>query len=225
MQKADKLNSSVNKNRFARRAIFLAWFTIIYNVIEGVVSITFGLSEGSIALTGFGADSLIEVASAMIVLWRMKEEFWHLETMPIKKERQATFGIGILFVLLAVFTAIASGIQLFQGSHPATTVPGAFISAISLSFMFFLWSGKLKAAQSLGSSTVKKDADCSLACIKLSIVLLIGSILYWVMPSLWWTDSIAALILSYFIGREGWETVEAARDVNFTGGCGCSHEQ
>ena len=218
------LNAKIDKDKFARQAVYLSWFTIIYNIIEGIVSIGFGISEGSIALAGFGVDSLIEVGSAIIVLWRMKEEFWHLEVMLIKRERQATLGIGILFGLLAVLTVAASGVQLFQKTHPETTIPGVIVSSISLSFMFFLWREKLKVADALGSSTIKKDADCSLACIKLSIVLFIGSILYWVIPSLWWADSFAALALSYFIGREGWETIQAARSENFSGGCGCSHE-
>ena len=68
-----------------------------------------------------------------------------------------------------------------------------------------------------------KDAGCSLACFQLSAVLLVGSLVFWVAPALWWADAVAALVLAFFIGREGFETVRAARREDFSGGCGCSH--
>jgi divalent metal cation (Fe/Co/Zn/Cd) transporter len=88
--------------------------------------------------------------------------------------------------------------------------------------MFYLWTAKRAVARALDSSTVAKDAVCSLACIKLSGVLLAGSLLYWLSPKLWWVDSAAALALALLIGREGLETVRAARRADFSGGCGCS---
>ena len=182
-------------NALVRRAVLLSWFTIAYNLVEGVVSISFGLSDDSVALAGFGADSLVEVASAFLVLWRFRD------VISLKREKRATLGIGILFLLLAILTGVASFIQLKSGSHPDTTIPGIVISALSLSFMYFLWSSKMKIGKALNSATVMKDADCSLACIKLSAVLFIGSLLYWMVPSLWWADSAAALLLAGLIGR------------------------
>lgn len=203
------------------RVILLSWFTIAYNLLEGLVSIYFGLSEGSIALAGFGADSFIEVFSAALVLWRFRGETAGA-CVSVERERRATLGIGALFVALAAATAAGALLQLRDGGHPATTVPGLVISALSLGFMFFLWRAKARLAAELDSATVLKDAACSLACIKLSSVLLLGSLLFLASPALWWADAAAAVSLSLLIGFEGVETIRAALRADFAGGCGCA---
>lgn len=199
-----------------KKAIALSWFTIVFNLVEGIVSIALGIQEGSVALAGFGADSLIEVASAFLILWRFRE------AISIERERRATLGIGVLFILLSVITAVTSAFQLSQHSHPSTTLPGAVISALSLSFMFFLWRAKAAVAIQLNSAAMKSDADCSLACIKLSGVLFVGSIVFLLLPSLWWLDSVAAIALAALVGKEGLSTVRAANHPDFSGGCGCN---
>lgn len=208
-------------SQWIKKAIWLSWFTIGYNLIEGLVSIGFGISEGSIALAGFGVDSWIEVASAILVLWRFRAESQLHTPLSLQRERKATFGIALLFIMLALLTAGAGIIQIASGEHPETTLPGIIISTLSLSFMFFLWRAKVGVATALNSLTVMKDASCSLACIHLSIVLFVGSLIFYFFPDLWWVDAAAAIILSVFIGREGWETLEAARNPDFSGGCGC----
>ncbi len=213
-----------------RKAVFLSWFTIIYNLIEGAVSIGFGVAEESVALAGFGVDSLIEVASAFIILWRFRSES-EAGTgtsvagtgLSLERERGATLGIGILFLILAGITFSASVVQLLGRNHPETTLPGVVISSLSLSFMFWLWRSKKKVAIALNSAAMMNDAACSLACIKLSGVLLAGSLLFYLVPELWWVDSVVAILISGLIGKEGWDTVRAARSPEFTGGCcgGC----
>lgn len=199
------------------KALFLAGFTIAYNLIEGIVSIYFGISSEAISLFGFGGDSLIEVSSAGIVLWKLLGN----QEKPAYKERKATLWIGILFLVLASITAIMSLYQLAHIAEPDTTFPGFIISILSLSFMFFLWKAKIHVARKLDSSTLMKDADCSLACIKLSVVLLVGSSLFLMFPQLWWVDATAALVLAWLIGKEGIETIRATRSKDFKGGCGC----
>lgn len=209
-----------------KRAIQLSWFTICYNIVEGLVSIYFGLEKDSIALAGFGADSFIEVASAVVVLWRLKGETGFATPLAIASERAATRIIGWLFILLSAGTIAGSAFKLYRHGSPDTTIPGVVISLLSLSFMFYLWSAKKKVARALNSSTVEKDADCSLACIKLSVVLLAGSAFYALSASLWWVDSAAALLLALMIGLEGAGTIRAAGREDFSGGCGCgcSHD-
>lgn len=209
------------KPRLVKTAVMLSWFTIAYNLLEGVVSIFFGVSEGSIALAGFGGDSFIEVGSATLVLWRFRSETGSGPGMELERERKSTIGIGILFVFLAVLTAAGASYKLITTSPPDTTVPGFVISSISLSFMFYLWSAKKKVARELDSSTMLKDAACSLACIKLSVILFAGSGLYILRPDIWWADPIAAALLTVFIGMEGWKTIKIARHPDFSGGCGC----
>jgi len=218
----EKKISIIETGRYIHRAILLSFFTIAYNLIEGVVSIGFGISDESISLAGFGGDSLIEVGSAILVLWRFRGETEKSSHLSIDRERRATFGIGVLFLLLATITILASGYQLSVKSHPVTTLPGLIIAALSLSFMFYLWSAKKRVARELDSSTVMKDANCSLACIKLSMVLLTGSLLFLFFPALWWADSAAGIVLAILIGTEGYETIVEARKPDFAGGCGCS---
>lgn len=204
-----------------RRAQLLAVVTVAYNLVEGLVAIPFGVAEESVALFGFGVDSLIEVASALAVLWRFRGEIGRGPVATLERERRATLFIGVLFLLLGVSVVVGAVFQLSSGEHPETTIPGVVISSVSLSFMFFLWAAKRAAARALDSRTMAGDAACSLACIQLSGVLLAGSLLYAAAPSLWWADGVAALALSALILREGVQGVRAARSPDFTGGCGC----
>ncbi|HJW43997.1 MAG TPA: cation transporter [Geothrix sp.] len=200
-----------------RRALWLSTLTIAYNLAEGLVSMAFGWADDSIALFGFGADSFIEVASALLVLWKL------LDHGNLERERKATRAIGWLFLALTAGIAGGALLQLTAQRHPPTTVPGLVISLLSLSFMVFLWRAKLQAARALDSATVAADAACSLACIQLSLVLFAGSLLFLLAPALWWVDAMAALALALLIGKEGVGMVRAARSAAFTGGCGCGH--
>jgi len=207
----------VNQDQWRRRALWLSALTIAYNVIEGLVSMAFGWADESIALFGFGADSFIEVASALLVLWKL------LDHGNLARERKATLGIGWLFLALAAGMAAGALLQLMARHHPPTTLPGLVISALSLTFMVFLWRAKRATARALDSATLEADAACSLACIQLSAVLFAGSLLFLLLPTLWWVDAAAALGLALLIGKEGLGMVRVARSAAFTGGCGCGH--
>ncbi len=202
-------------------ARLLAWFTIVYNILEGVVSVGFGIEESSLSLVSFGIDSFIETFSAAFVLWRFHRESSRTRTQSRAREIQALYGIGTLFILLAVGTAAGAILQLVGGRHPDSTLPGMVVALVSLSFMFWLWRSKLRLGRALGSATILSDAACSLACIQLSVILFLGSIVYWVAPSLWWADAAAALGLTFFILREGVETLRAAASGKPEHGCGC----
>ena len=234
-----------------RRALLLAGLTIAYNLVEGLVSMGFGWADDSMALFGFGADSFIEVASALLVLWKLQDlpmneggppARWRWRRSPLvhpdvvsgqsptstsadlARERRAALGIGWLFQLLALGILGGSLWQLWAHRHPPTTVPGLIIALLSLACMAFLWRAKLRAARALDSATLAADAACSRACIQLSGVLFLGSLLFLVAPALWWVDGAAALGLALLIGREGLGMVRAARSEHFSGGCGCGHD-
>ncbi len=206
---------------FVSWAVRLAWLTIAYNTVEGVVSIYYGATDMSMALAGFGVDSFIEVGSAILVLWRLRHETMSREGVSINAERKATLGIGILFIVLAVITSVGGIYQIVTEGRPDTTLPGFIISTLSLAFMFWLYREKTDVAIRIDSATVMKDARCSLACLKLSAILFAGSIVYLLVPSLWMADSVAAVLLSILIGKEGVETVKNSQSENFSGGCGC----
>lgn len=205
-------------NHWRSRALLLAWLTVGYNLLEGGISIAFGVAEESVALWGFGLDSLVEVGSALVVLWRLRGD---LQARATERERRATLLIGGLFLVLALSVAGGSLHQLLAREHPDTTLPGVVIAALSLSFMVFLWRAKLRAARALDSAALRSDAACSLACIQLSGVLMAGSVVFMVFPALWWADAAAGLLLACLIAREGLEGIRAARRPDFTGGCGC----
>lgn len=208
---------------WVRRAILLSWLTIAYNLVEAGVSMGFGWADESVALFGFGVDALIEVASAVAVLWRFRGESGAAAMPDLARERRATLIIGALFVLLALGTVAGAAARLVAGTPPQTTVPGVVVALVSLSFMFFLWAGKRRTAAALDSATVASDAACSLACIQLSGVLLVGSALFALAPQLWWVDAAAAIALAVLIGRDGVGGIRAARRPAFSGGCGCGH--
>lgn len=203
-----------------KKARLLAGLTIGYNLVEGLVSMAFGWSDGSLALFGFGVDSFIEVGSALLILWRLREGAG-CRTESLARERRATLGIGVLFLLLAIGTTVGSLGQLYQHRHPSTGWPGLVVSSASLLFMAYLWRAKVATAQALDSKALASDAACSLVCIQLSGILLAGSLVCVIFPRLWWADGVAALGLSLFIAREGLAMVRAASDPHFEGGCGC----
>lgn len=203
-----------------RRALGLAWFTVAFNIVEGGVSVAFGLADDSVALWGFGFDSFVEVASALVVLWRLRDAFG---PAALQRERRATLVIGALFLVLAAGVLAGSALQFLGRHRPDSGLPGVVVSLLSLAVMFWLWRAKLAAARALDSAALRGDAACSLACIQLSGVLLAGSLAAALAPALWMADSLAAALLALLIAREGIAMVRAARKPEFHGGCGC-HE-
>lgn len=204
-----------------RRALLLARATIAWNVVEGLVAMGFGWSEGSVALLGFGVDSWVEVGSAAVVHWKLTRAPGCATTAK-RRERTATRWISVLFLLLAAGTAAGAVLQIASGGHPDSTLPALVVSLLSLGFMAWLWRAKRLAAAALDSATLRMDAACSLACIQLSGVLLAGSAVFVAAPALWWADAAAALGLAALIAREGLEGWRATGREDFAGGCGCS---
>lgn len=202
-------------SKLQSRAQVLAWITVGWNLIEGIVSVGFGAKAESLSLFGFGLDSFVEVGSALMVLWRLRHE----GASP--RERTAAKVIGALFLLLAVSVAYGAAHRLVTRETPDSSLPGLIISLLSLAFMAWLWRAKRTLATTTCSPTLAADAACSLACIQLSGVLLAGSLLFLVAPKLWWADAAASLILAALIGREGWNIRKAAAREDFAGGCGC----
>ena len=208
--------------RWPRRARWLALATIAWNVIESGVSIGFGAAEESLALFGFGVDAAVEVGSAAVVLWALGPAAAGCATTRRQVERRATKVQSALFLVLAASMAAGALAQLAAGAHPASTVPGIVISAISLGFMGFLWRAKVAAAAALDSATLRMDAACARACLSLSAVLLAGSAVAAVAPGAAWADAVATLGLAALVGREGASGWAAARKADFAGGCGCA---
>jgi divalent metal cation (Fe/Co/Zn/Cd) transporter len=190
-------------------ALWLAFFTIFYNLAEGLVSIFFGLSDETLTLFGFGVDSFIEVMSGVGILAMVLRIRQNPETPRSQFERTALRVTGTSFYLLAVGLGATALYNLFTAHKPETTLPGLIISIISIAIMGLLVAGKRKVGRTLNSAPILADANCTMVCIYMSIVLLASSLIY-ELTGFGFVDSIGAAGLIYFSYNEGKESFEKA---------------
>ncbi len=196
-------------NKYWTYALWLALFTIFYNLAEGLVSIFFGISDETLTLFGFGVDSFIEVISGIGILAMVLRIRQNPETPRSQFERTALRVTGTSFYLLAVGLGATAIYNLFTGHKPTTTLPGFIISIISIAVMWALVMGKRKVGRTLDSSPILADANCTMVCIYMSVVLLASSLIYQ-LTGIGFVDSIGALGLIYFSYSEGKESFEKA---------------
>ncbi len=214
-----------NKNKLYARASSLALITILYNIIEGLVSIFFGLEDGSMSLFGFGLDSFVEVVSG-IGIWHM---IWRIRgngiENPDRFENVALKITGSAFYVLAAGLAIMSIADLYHGHKPVSTFWGMVVSIVSIFSMWALIRAKVRVGNELNSRAVLADAACTRACLQLSIVLLAASAGYRI-TGIGGLDSLGALIIGGLCFREGKEAFEKARTGSFACTCGgnCKEE-
>jgi divalent metal cation (Fe/Co/Zn/Cd) transporter len=186
-----------------RRGVVLEGLTVSYNALEGVVAIAAGLAAGSVALTGFGIDSVIEVTSGALLWWRLRAELGSAPLGPTV-ERSAARGAGFLLFALGVYIVTDSARLLLTGNRPETSPVGIVVTGLSLILMPLLARMKLRVAASLGSRALRADAHETIVCAWLSATTLLGlglnAALGW-----WWADPVAALAMLPLIVREGVE--------------------
>lgn len=187
-----------------RRGQRLTWATIVYNSLEAVVAIGTGLVAGSVALVGFGFDSVIELSSSVAGLWRLHAD--HTPTHRARAERHALRLIGVAFLVLALYVAVDAGRSLIARERPEESLVGILIASGSLVVMPVLARAKRRVAAQLGSSALTAEARQTDICWYLSAILLAGlglnALLGW-----WWADPVAALAMVPLIAYEGMETV------------------
>ncbi len=198
-----------NMTKYWTYALWLALFTIFYNLAEGLVSIFFGFSDEALTLFGFGVDSFIEVMSGIGILAMVLRIRQHPETPRSQFEKTALRVTGTSFYLLAAGLAVTAIYNIFTRHKPTTTLPGLVISVISIAMMWLLVLGKRKVGRTLNSSPILADANCTMVCIYMSVVLLAASLLYQ-LTGIGFIDSIGALGLIYFSYSEGKESFEKA---------------
>lgn len=186
----------------ARRGRNLEYFTIAWNVLEGLVAVIAGTMAGSISLVGFGIDSFIEVTSGAALLWRMSVDA-DLERRATN-ERIALRIVSLCFVALAAYVAYASLGDLIRQKAPQHSIPGIVLACVSLVVMPLLSRAKRKVGSALGSAAMHADARQTDFCVYLSAILLSGLILN-ALFGLWWADPAAALIMTPIIANEGLE--------------------
>ncbi len=205
-------DTHIDFNKYWLYALYLALFTIIYNLAEGVVSIYFGAQDETLTLFGFGIDSFIEVMSGLGILAMVVRIRKNPEAPRSQFEQTALRITGTSFYILAVGLGATAVYNLFTAHKPETTIPGLIISVISISFMWLLVSGKRKVGRKLNSAPILADANCSLVCIYMSLVLLVSSLIYQ-FTGFGFIDSLGAIGLIYFSTSEGREAFEKAARV------------
>ncbi|WP_410789309.1 cation diffusion facilitator family transporter [Kribbella sp. C-35] len=188
----------VERRRLGKRAQLLAGASVAYNVVEAVVAITSGLVAGSVALVGFGLDSVVEVSSGLIILWQFRHP------LPESRERQALRLLAFSFFALAAYVGFESIRTLFTGADPEASPVGIGLAIASLIVMPFLSWAQRRTGKALGSNAVVADSTQTLLCTYLSAVLLVGLVLNATLG--WsWADPIAGLIIAAVAVREGIE--------------------
>jgi len=193
--------------QLGRRAQLLAAASVGYNIVEAGIAITAGVLAGSIALIGFGLDSIVEVSSGLIVLWQFRHP------LPESRERRALRLMAISFFGLAAYVTAESVRALVAGHEPDASLVGIALASVSLVVMPVLSWAQRQTGRSLGSNAVVADSTQTLLCTYLSAVLLAGLVLNATLG--WaWADPIAGLVIAAVAVREG---VEAWRGE----GCAC----
>ena len=188
-----------------RIALWLVGATMAYNAAEAVVALWAGEAAGSISLLGFGLDSLIELAAAAALFWRLSREWAGSDPEAVERaEALVQRVVGATFVLLALYVVGQAGWTIYARAAPRGSVVGIVLAAVSLAVMPLVSWGKLRAAARLGSAALRAEAKETLACSYLSLVLLLGlganAALGW-----WWADPAAALLMVPWLVKEGVE--------------------
>jgi divalent metal cation (Fe/Co/Zn/Cd) transporter len=187
-----------------RRGLNLEYLTIAYNSLEGLIAIVAGLIAGSIALIGFGFDSVIEVTSGTALLWRLHadvDEEWRERVEAITLRI-----VGVCFLALAIYVSYEAVSSLIDRELPERSVPGILLAIASLIVMPVLARAKRKVARGIDSGAMMADARQTEFCTYLSAILL-GGLLCNALLGWWWADPVAALVMVPVIGKEGIEAL------------------
>lgn len=196
-----------------RQAIQLEQFSVAWMVAEAGIAVTAGIIAGSLALTSFGFDSVIELVSATLVLRRLRTELGGAEPGQ-QAERRVLRIIAVTFFVLAAYVLIASALDLATHAHPERSPVGIGLTIASLLVMPLLGWRKRRVGAALPSALVAADAAETILCATLAVTTLLGLVLFaafgW-----WWADPIAALAVAWFAvleGREAWQGELACDD-------------
>jgi divalent metal cation (Fe/Co/Zn/Cd) transporter len=209
------------EEKYYRRVLWLALFTIGYNMIEGIVSVMLGIHDETLVLLGFGIDSFAEVISGAGILMMVIRIRSNPDSPRSQFERTALQITGTVFYLLTAGLLAGAVVNLWQGHKPETTLWGVVVAVISLLVMTWLYRSKIRYGRILGAEPVIADGRCTLVCIYMSAVLLTSSAIY-ELTGFGWADTLGALGLAWFSFTEGRESFEKASGKACE--CACSGE-
>jgi divalent metal cation (Fe/Co/Zn/Cd) transporter len=187
-----------HRERLVARAKALAWLGVGWHGIEAAIAIGAGIAAGSIALIGFGADSLIEAFAGFIVLWR----FAAARATSEHAERRAQQLVAVSFYVIAAYVAVEAIRSLAVADEPSVSWVGIGLSAFTLATMPPLAAAKARVAEALGSSATKSESRQTMLCAYLSATLLVGLGLN-ALAGWWWADPLTALLIAAVAAKEG----------------------
>lgn len=204
---------SVDRVALVQEAFRLEWLTIASVTVEAVVAIASGWAAGSLVLTAFGLDSLIELTSAGVLMWRLSVELRLGQSFAESTERAARRISGALLFALAAYVTVAAAWSLWTRASEEFSWPGFIVALAAIPIMRVLARRKIAIAKQLGSQALRADAMEAVTCGWLSFVVLISLAAQWAFGA-WWIDGVGSLAIVWFLikeGREAWSGQE----------CGC----
>jgi divalent metal cation (Fe/Co/Zn/Cd) transporter len=200
---------TIDRAALIREAFRLEYITLAWMTVEACVAIGSGVAAGSLTLMAFGIDSLIELASATVLVWRLNVELRHGQTFAETAERTASRIGGALLFALAAYVVASAGWKLWMRQGAEFSLPGLIITALAIPIMYFLARRKLLVADALGSRAMRADAVESITCGWLAVVV-VGALLAQLISGAWWVDPLASVGIVWFLVREGREAWEGA---------------
>lgn len=204
---ASPSSATGNRASLVEQAFRLEYITLAWMTLEAAVAIGSGVAAGSLTLIAFGIDSLIELTSACVLLWRLNVELRHGQVFGESAERTASRIGGALLFALAAYVIVAAGWKLWTQQGAEFSLPGFVISVLAIPLMYFLSRRKLKVASALGSRAMRADAVESITCGWLAFVV-VGALIAQFFIGAWWVDPLASLGVVWFLIREGREAFE-----------------
>ena len=203
----------VARHTLVAHGLRLEYLTVGWNIIEGAVAIAAGLAAGSVALVGFGVDSLVETTSGLVLIWRLRSEASKtaVEEAIERVEERAERLVGVAFMILAAYVAFEAATALASQERPDASPVGVALTSLSIPVMLWLAAAKRRVGRALGSRALLADAMQTQACWYLSVVTLAGLALNAV-DAFWWADSVAALGIVGLLVREGLEALRGEEE-------------
>jgi divalent metal cation (Fe/Co/Zn/Cd) transporter len=194
----------VGRSDLVRRAFQLERLTAAWMAIEAAVAISSGVAAHSLSLIAFGADSLIELMSAGVLLWRLNVEMRRGGDFSEIVEHRASRIAGALLLVLAAYVIASAAFGLWRGEGQEFSTAGLTLALLAIPIMWFLAKAKMRVADQIGSRALRADAVESITCGYLSGAVVLGLLAQLVFGA-WWIDSIASLAIVGLLAKEGWE--------------------
>jgi divalent metal cation (Fe/Co/Zn/Cd) transporter len=202
---AVRVTDKDERARLFKKGLYLEYFNVVYNVAEAALSIVFGSAAGSIALIGFGLDSIVESLSSSVLIWYLRQHGKISPEQEEKIERRATRFVAITFFILGAYVLFESIKKLVTAEIPEVSLPGIIIAAVSLVVMPGLAWQKYRTGKQIDSMALVADSKETIACAYLSAALLLGLGCNYLF-GFWQADPIVGIIIVGFLFKEGWES-------------------